>query len=135
MDIYRTISNCVQNHPTAWNVLHPPYILAQDRLKKWRSHHQNKGRLIRSAAEGNDRIKRAILLGEPCLIGKIGSTESQGLDCYLRREGSPTRYPPILRGSALHALRGVPADGRLPRSILLGLSQCSRCCRSAGGLG
>ena len=87
MDIYRTISNCVQNHPTAWNVLHPPYILAQDRLRKWRSHHQNKGRLIRSAAEGNDRIKRAILLGEPCLIGKIGSTESQGLDCYLRREG------------------------------------------------
>ena len=65
MDIYRTISNCVQNHPTAWNVLHPPYILAQDRLKEWRSHHQNKGRLIRSATEGNDRIRRAILLGEP----------------------------------------------------------------------
>ena len=114
MDIYRTISNCVQNHPTAWNVLHPPYILAQDRLKKWRSHHQNKGRLIRSAAEGNDRIKRAILLGEPCLIGKIGSTESQGLDCYLRREGSPIRYPPILRDQ-LFTLCGVfpPTDAFL----------------------
>jgi hypothetical protein len=114
MDIYRTISRFVQNHPTAWNVLHPPYILAQDKLKKWRTQHQYKGRLIRSAAEGNHRVKRAILLGKPCLIGKIGSTESQGLDCYLRREGSPTRYPPILRDQ-LYTLCGVfpPTDAFL----------------------
>ncbi len=114
MDIYRTISRFVQNHPTAWNVLHPPYILAQDKLKQWRTHHQYKGRLIRSAAEGNDRIKRTILLGEPCVIGKIGSVEAQGLDCYLRRERSPTHYPPILRDQ-LYTLAGVfpPTDAFL----------------------
>jgi len=48
------------------------------------------------------------------LIGKIGSTESQGLDCYLRREGSPIRYPPILRDQ-LFTLCGVfpPTDAFL----------------------
>jgi hypothetical protein len=123
MDIYRTISRFVQNHPTAWNVLHPPYILAQDKLKKWRTHHQYKGRLIRSAAEGNERVKRAILLGRPCLIGKIGSTESQGLDCYLRCAGSPTRYPPILRDQ-LYTLCGVfpPTDAFLDQFCSVYLS-------------
>lgn len=106
MDIYRSISRFVQNHPTAWNVLHPPYILAQDKLKRWRTNYLYKGRLIRSAVEGNDRIKHAILLGAPCSIGKIGSVEAQGLDCYLRREGSTTRYPPILRDQ-LYTLSGV----------------------------
>jgi hypothetical protein len=97
MDVYRSVSRFVQNHPTVWNVLHPPYILAQDKLRLWRTHRQYKGRLIRSTTEGNDRIKRAILLGQPCAIGKIGSIEAQGLDCYLRSEFDPTHYPPILR--------------------------------------
>lgn len=112
MDIYRTISRFVQNHPTAWNILHPPYILAQNEVKKWRTHHRYKVRLIRSAEEGNGRIKRAILAGQPCAIGKIGSTEAQGLECYLRHRGTPTRYPSILRDQ-LYALCGVfpPTDG------------------------
>ena len=90
MDVYRSVSRFVQNHPTLWSVLHPPYILAQDKLRRWRTHSQYKGRLIRSTTEGNDRIKRAILVGEPCAIGKIGSIEAQGLDCYLRSKASPT---------------------------------------------
>src|SRR6516165_6136331 len=111
-----------------------PYILAQDKLKKWRTHHQYKSRLIHpqqrattasdvpffweSPRDWRDRLNR---VSRPRLL-------------YAPR-GQSDPLPPDPARSALHALRGVRADGRLPRSILLGLSQCSRCRRSAGGLG
>jgi hypothetical protein len=116
MDVYRSISRFVQNHPAAWKVLHPPYILAQQELKAWRTHLQYRGRFIRSPHEGNARIAGAIQSGMPCAIGKIGSTEAQGLAWYLRRRPNGTSYPPILREQLL-ALCGVfpPTDAFLDR--------------------
>lgn len=96
MDVYRSISRFVQNHPTAWNLLHPPYILAQNELKRWRTQRNYRGRLDGSPEEENRLIKALLIDAAPCAIGKIGSVEAQGLDCYLRFGAGAAKYPPIL---------------------------------------
>jgi len=113
MDIYRrflTLCRTIRRHGTSCIALHSCARQAKEMahspsLQKPPHPIRNRGQRPHQTCHSS---------GRALVIGEIGSTESQGLDCYMRREGSPTRYPPILRDQ-LFTLCGVlaPTDAFL----------------------
>jgi len=113
MDIYRrflTLCRTIRRHGTSCIALHSCARQAKEMahspsVQKPPHPIRNRGQRPHQTCHSS---------GRALVIGEIGSTESQGLDCYMRREGSPTRYPPILRDQ-LFTLCGVlaPTDAFL----------------------
>src|SRR4051812_2781414 len=97
MELRRALAQFVRDRPILWDVFHPAYDWARQRVRDARIRWLFSDRMSRTDAAGQTLLSEAMARGGPLGIGKVGGLEGEATGFFLgpRKRGEP--YPKRLR--------------------------------------
>ncbi len=109
MELRRSVAKFVRTYPVLWDLLHPTYDWARQKVRDARIQRNFGSRMAPNDKAGQALISSAIASGHAGL-GKIGGLEGEAASFYLNNRKTGESYPELLRQQMFLNVGLFPVD-------------------------